>query len=91
MADANHNKFLARVLRQAQSEYGLITPDYSEDLPAGLVWVMVNALMAEKAQSLKKAAQTVHDFCIRRGNDIPELINGLTEDSEQLDMPEVWH
>ncbi len=90
LASENYDAFLARVLRQAQPEYAFTSPGYADDLPAGLVWVMVNALMVEKGISLKKAAQVVHDFCVRRGDDIQKIINGLTE-AEQPDMPEVWH
>ena len=90
MASEKYDAFLARVLRQAQPEYDFILPDYVQNLPAGLVWVMMSALMAEKNVSLKKAAQIVHDFCIRRGNEIPKMMNGST-DEEHPDMPEVWH
>jgi len=90
MASEKYDAFLARVLRQAQPEYAFISPGYADDLPAGLVWVMVNALMVEKSISLKKAAQVVHDLCVRRGCDIPKMLNGRME-PEQTEMPEVWH
>ena len=76
MPDAKYDAFIIRILRQVQAEFAFITPDYSDELPSDLVWVLVSALMAEKYVSVKTAAQVVHDFCVRRGNEIPLLMNG---------------
>jgi hypothetical protein len=75
MSSANYDAFLARVLRNAREEFAFITPDYPYDLPAELVWVMVSALLAEKHIGLKAAGQVVHDYCVRRGKDIPKILN----------------
>ena len=83
MPDAKYDYFIVRVLRQVHAEFDFITPDYPHELPAELTWVLVSALMVEKYIGVKEAAQIVHDFCVRRGSDIPAIMNsnGVTADT----------
>ena len=90
MSTAMYDLFIARVLRQVRNEFGFITPDYPHELPSELVWVLVSALMVEKYVSVKAAAQIVYEFCERRGNDIPALMNSTGPTAEETTASKTW-
>ncbi len=92
MTSGKFDRFLAQILQRAREEFAFITPDYSYDLPAELVWVMIHALMSEKRLNIKTAAQTVHDYCVRKGNDIPYIMNGQIEEEQthNSNTPSTW-
>jgi hypothetical protein len=90
MATAKYDAFIARVLRQVRVEFAFITPDYPHELPVDLVWVLVSALMVEKYVSMKEAAQIVHDFCVRRGNEIPVIMNSVGINADETADAKAW-
>jgi len=90
MAEPKYDSFLIQVLRQVRDQFSFITPDYPHDLPADLTWVLVSALMAEKYVSVKEAAQVVHDFCVRRGHDIPPLMHSTGTTTDTITRSKTW-
>jgi len=91
MANSKYDSFLIQVLRQVKEQFAFITPDYPHDLPADLTWVLVSALMAEKYVGLKEAAQLVHDFCVRRGHEIPTLMHSAGATTDTASRSKTWH
>lgn len=77
---ANYDRFIEQVLRRVQPEFAFITRRYAFDLPAELTWALVKALVTECGLDTKSAAQVVLDFCERRGDTIPSILNGSSRD-----------
>lgn len=90
MSIAKYDSLITRVLRQVRTEFAFITPDYPHQLPADLVWVLVSALIVEKYVGVKEAAQIVHDFCVRRGNEIPGIMNSIGVTADATNESKTW-
>ena len=84
MVNGEHDAFLARVLRQVKAEFAFVAEDDAVDLPAALFWVMVRALITEKGTGLRTAAQIVYDYCVRKGNRIPSILQGTMEENAAI-------
>lgn len=77
MATPNYDQFLADILHSERTAYGFAAhPTYRADLPAGLVWLLIRALVREKELTLNQAARVVLDFTERNGKQIPGLFAG---------------
>ena len=84
-----YDNFIERALRRVQPEFAFITPRYGFDLPAALTWVLVKALVSEQGLNARSAAQVVLDFCERRGDEIPMLLNS-PQPAEPASQIEAW-
>ena len=87
---SQYDRTLEGALRRVRREFAYITEDYPFDLPAELTWVLVKALVAEQGLSVEAAARVVLEFCERRGNYIPALLNSA-EPGEEDGLLTVWH
>jgi hypothetical protein len=83
--------FLEEVLREAQPRFGYITEEYPPVLPAELFWTLCTALVLRKGLRTKAAAEVILDFCIRRGDEIPGLMNSRPPRVQAGDGPPLIH
>ncbi len=72
---AKYDGFIEALLRRSQPEFAFITRGYALDLPAELTWALVKALVAEQGLDATSAARVVLNFCERRGELIPAILN----------------